>query len=264
MLTKKPTSRPEIAWVSSALTWLAGFVDAIGFITLRGIYVANMSGNTVAVAIHSAKRDWAQTFAHACPLLAFVPGLVAGDATVEMCKRAGLRAALAPALVVEAAGLVLFILVANRAIPPHGVVPEHVGAAYVVLVGLLAFSMGLQNGVVRRFGALKDVHTYVTGTLLVTAHGLTTYFFWLGRRVRRFSLAKLRRAVGYSPHHRSLREAGLAFMLWGLYLVGAIVGALARSTFGIQVLVTPVVILLVMAVVDEIKPVRTRDHSSRS
>ena len=37
---------------------------------------------------------------------------------------------------------------------------------YAMLVGLLAFSMGLQNGALRRIGFLKHVHTYVTGTLL--------------------------------------------------------------------------------------------------
>jgi uncharacterized membrane protein YoaK (UPF0700 family) len=256
MFTQKPTSRPEVAWVGFALTWAAGFVDAIGFLTLREIYVANMSGNTVAVAIHVANGDWGPAWAHFCPLLAFVPGLVAGDAIVELCKRAGLRVALAPAFLVEAAGLGLFLFVATRSIPAREVVPAHNGAIYVLMVGLLAFSMGLQNGLLRRVSGLKDVHTYVTGTLLAAAHGFTTYFFWLGARLRHLSLPRLRRALRYSPHHRSLREALLASALWVLYIVGAVTGAILRSRYGIYVLLTPVGILLMVGAVDALSPVR--------
>ncbi|MBV9760400.1 MAG: DUF1275 family protein [Acidobacteriaceae bacterium] len=38
------------------ITWLAGYVDAVGFLSLSHIYTANMSGNSVAVGIQLASR----------------------------------------------------------------------------------------------------------------------------------------------------------------------------------------------------------------
>jgi uncharacterized membrane protein YoaK (UPF0700 family) len=263
MFTRKPPDRPEIVWFGCALTWSAGFVDAIGYLTLRDIYVANMSGNTVAVAIHLSRRDWAEAWAHACPLLAFVPGLIAGDAIVELCRRSRLGAALAPAILIEAAGLALFILLADRWISSRGTVQWHGGTIYATLVGLLAFSMGMQNGLLRRTGSLKDVHTYVTGTLLAAAHGCTRYLFWLRRRLRHITRKRLHSVLRYSPHHRSLREGSLAAALWTLYITGATVGAVARLRYSVNVLLIPFAILIVIAVTDAVRPIR-RSGSARS
>jgi uncharacterized membrane protein YoaK (UPF0700 family) len=256
MFVGKPARRVNVIWVGGALTWTAGFVDALGFLSLRQIYVANMSGNTIAVAIHLSKHDWSEAWAHLCPLLAFVPGLIAGDAIVDIGKRLKLQAALSPAVLLEAAALAVFLILGNRTISAHGEVGGSYGFNFAFLVGLLAFAMGLQNGAVRRIGALKDVHTYVTGTLLGAAHDLTGYFFWLTRRLSHATWPKLRRIIRYSPHHRSLRQASLAIMLWTLYLVGAVVGAIALMRYGIEVLLTPIGILLAIGLVDAFDPVR--------
>jgi uncharacterized membrane protein YoaK (UPF0700 family) len=254
MFTRKPTSQAEIIWLGDAFTWTAGFVDAVGYLTLREIYVANMSGNTVALAIHLSKRDLAQAWVHACPILAFVPGLVAGDAMAELCKRARLRAPLVPTLLIEVAGLVLFLIFANQTGSLRGSVRQYSGGSYALLVGMLAFTMGLQNGALRRVGALRDAHTYVTGMLLATANGCTQYLFWLGRRLR-FSRARLRRVLRYTPRHRSIRAGFLAAMLWTFYIVGAVVGALASAHLGINVMIGPIGIIVAIAIVDMVKPV---------
>jgi uncharacterized membrane protein YoaK (UPF0700 family) len=194
MYTRKPTTQLQIIWLGGALTWTAGFVDAVGYLTLREIYVANMSGDTVALAIHLSKHDLAQAWVHACPILAFVPGLVAGDAMAELCKRARVRAPLAPTLLIEVAGLALFLIFANQTVSLHGSARQYSGGSYALLVRMPAFTMGLQNGALRRVGALRDVHTYVAGMLLATADGCTQYLFWLGRRLR-FSRGRLRRVL---------------------------------------------------------------------
>jgi uncharacterized membrane protein YoaK (UPF0700 family) len=260
MFKRRPTTQPEIIWLGSALTWTAGFVDAVGYITLRDVYVANMSGNTVAVAIHLSRRELVQAWAHACPILAFVPGLVAGDAIVELCKRARLRAPLTPTLLIQAAGLILFLMIANRTVSSHGTVHQYSGMTFALLVGLLAFSMGLQNGALRRVGALQDVHTYVTGTLLGVANGCTQYLFWLGRRLR-FSSERICKVLRYSARHRSLRAALLAAMLWTSYIVGALFGAVARLRYGIDVIAGPIAIILILAITDALRPV-VRTHST--
>ena len=43
--------------------------------------------------------------------------------------------------------------------------------------------MGLQNGALRQIGGLQKVHTYVTGTLLAAAYGITDFLFWVVRRL---------------------------------------------------------------------------------
>ncbi|HWF65991.1 MAG TPA: YoaK family protein, partial [Acidobacteriaceae bacterium] len=221
-----------------------------------------MSGNTVSVAIQLSRRDWGQAWAHACPLIAFFPGLIAGDAIVKFCKLLKLRSALAPALVVEALGLGLFILLGHSSISSGGTVHATNTWAYALLVGLLAFSMGLQNGALRRIAAMKDVHTYVTGTLLASAHGLTDYFFWLGRRLRFRFRSTLDRIISRSRRNRSLRMALVAGGLWVTYITGAIIGALLRSSWGIDLLFLPIGILLVIAVADVVKPIPQGNDSS--
>lgn len=213
-----------------------------------------MSGNSVALAIYSAQANWRSAFAHACPLIAFFPGLILGAALVEGCRRAKLRAPLMPAMLVEAALLLLFLLAARH---PHDIEDptKSVSATYITAVALLALSMGLQNGALRQVGALSNVHTYVTGTLLATARGLTEFLFWIAPRLRRLSKRRLRRIIRSATRQRSLRTAGFAALLWVLYVIGGVAGTLLLLHAGIGAILVPVAVLLVIAVVDLAAPV---------
>ena len=51
---------PFPAVMAALLTCVGGYVDSIGYLHLGQIYVANMSGNSVALGIHSAWLDWPQ------------------------------------------------------------------------------------------------------------------------------------------------------------------------------------------------------------
>jgi uncharacterized membrane protein YoaK (UPF0700 family) len=72
--------------VAVSLTLAAGFVDAFGFLTLSGVYTANMSGNTVLIGVH-ALTDRANALLHAFTIAMFVVGLVTSGVIIE----AGLR-----------------------------------------------------------------------------------------------------------------------------------------------------------------------------
>jgi uncharacterized membrane protein YoaK (UPF0700 family) len=58
-LEKEPNVlNPVDTALAVLLTLTAGYVDAVGFLRLHGIYVANMSGNSIAIGLHSALGDW--------------------------------------------------------------------------------------------------------------------------------------------------------------------------------------------------------------
>lgn len=257
MFTHKPARNGEIIWLGSSLVVLAGFVDAIGYLTLRHIYAANMSGNTVSLAMNLANHNWPQVWVRACPLLAFVPGLIVGDAVVEICKRSHRREVLAPSMLLQASGIALFTILIEwyRPATEH---PQFHGWLYAVLIALLAFSMGMQNGTLRQIGALRDVKSYVTGTLLAMANALTLYGFWFIDQLRQSpSWRHYRRIIVYSPRHPALRKAIVAGGIWTLYLGGAILGALSVARFGIHIMFAPVALLWLIAIIDFIWPVRS-------
>jgi len=54
----KPLSWFEKLNLAFAMTWAAGFVDLVGYISLYGLYTTHMTGNTVAMARHIAGMQW--------------------------------------------------------------------------------------------------------------------------------------------------------------------------------------------------------------
>jgi hypothetical protein len=53
-----PLTAVERVYLAFAMTWAAGFVDLVGFVSLYGLYTSHMSGNTVAMARHISELDW--------------------------------------------------------------------------------------------------------------------------------------------------------------------------------------------------------------
>ena len=49
MPTRDAVKAPYHLWVALALTWIAGFVDMVGYLVLYRVFVANMTGNTIAL-----------------------------------------------------------------------------------------------------------------------------------------------------------------------------------------------------------------------
>jgi uncharacterized membrane protein YoaK (UPF0700 family) len=249
-----PEAAPESAWLGASLTAVAGFVDAVGYLTLYRIYAANMSGNTVALAIESAQYHWRQAFVHACPILAFFPGLIAGAVLVQLCKRSRLRAALMPSMLVETALLVTFMLIAPKSsLASHAATPGPASFA-LLAIAVIAFSMGLQNGALRQIGGLSSIHTYVTGTLLATAEGITEFLFWVAGKFCKSPRPRLRNILHLSIHNRSLRTAAFAGLLWTVYLLAAVVGALLLMRYGVVVMAVPCIILTTIAIIDYFAP----------
>lgn len=126
---------------------LAGFVDAIGFLKLGGLFVSFMSGNSTRLAVGLTEGS---SFAWRAALLiaAFVIGVVAGSLLSATARN---RAAAVLAMVASllfAAAMLDLLGMTNAAI------------------GAMALAMGCANTVFQRDGEVSIGVTYMTGTLV--------------------------------------------------------------------------------------------------
>ena len=134
--------------VAIALSALAGFVDALGFLELGGFFVSFMSGNTtrLGVGLAGAIPD---AWIAAALMLAFTLGVAAG---VIAGRRAGTHR---PSAVLGLTGSVLAVGALLSLIPA----PLASGLS-------LAFAMGAMNAVFEREGKVRVGLTYMTGALV--------------------------------------------------------------------------------------------------
>jgi uncharacterized membrane protein YoaK (UPF0700 family) len=153
------------------LTMVTGVVDAVSYLKLGHVFVANMTGNVVFLGFAVAGATELSVPASLVAIAAFLGGALAGGriATTLSHHRGRL---LAVGIYLQAAlvGVALVVAVATFA-------PEAGGARYALIV-LLALAMGLQNAVVRRLG-VPDLTTTV---LTLTLTGIAADSTWVGGR----------------------------------------------------------------------------------
>ena len=141
----------------AALTVVSGIVDAVSYLGLGHVFTANMTGNIVLVGFALAGAPGFSVAASATALVAFVAGAVAGG-------RLGLRVPRKRSLLVTAVTLeAAFTVVA--AVIAASVAVLGSGWPRLIVIGLLAFAMGIRNSVVRRMGVADMTTTVITTTL---------------------------------------------------------------------------------------------------
>ncbi|MFI6500080.1 YoaK family protein [Nonomuraea typhae] len=148
------------------LTVVSGIVDAVSFLGLGNVFVANMTGNVVFVGFAVAGAQRLSLWAAASAVVSFVLGAwLTGRVRVPLAAVTGAHAAMVvPAVVLLAA---------------YG--PS------VVVIMVLAFGMGMQNASVRRAG-VPDMTTTVLTTALT---GLAADSPGTANRRRAVSIAAL-------------------------------------------------------------------------
>lgn len=178
--------------LASALSALAGYIDAVGFISLSGFFVSFMTGNTTRFGIEIARRH-PDGIAVAGGLLAtFVGGVVIGALLAKAAgrwRRVAVLAWVAACLAAAAA----FEGLHNQP------------ASTVALV----LAMAAANCVFQRNGEVTIGVTYMTGTLVK-----------MGQQIAN--------ALTGGPKLAWLRN----FALWLGLAAGSVVGALAYDAFG--------------------------------
>jgi len=196
---------------ATALVIVAGIADAVGYLTMGGVFTANMTGNTVLAGIAAAQHDWARTWPHIAPLFCFFAGAMVSRLLLRLTHRS------APGLLIEAGLLVLVDFL------PIG--PE----AKVLVV---AFAMGIQASAVTHFAGSAISTVVVTSTLARAADSALDRL-WPGEE---------HPAVPGVPNFRLLA------LTWSGYLIGAIVGACLVPLVAWPLLVPAAILLLVVFV----------------
>lgn len=243
-------------FVAALLTWIAGFVDAVGFLALGQIYTANMSGNSVSLGIHLSRVDWQAAAGRAWPVGAYLAGLLFSRLLIQFGARREIRNIASLAIVCELALLAPVWM--GR--PPFPQSPSHYSIPYV---GLLAASMGIQNAALTRF-SLLTLHTgFVTGTLVKLAEEFAKYLTWLWDNLgaRTQTIARVMRD---SFHQKAFHVSVWLGAIWVTYVVGAVGGALATAQSGLKSLAVPIVLLCIVIAVDVYRPLGLRDEQVQS
>lgn len=225
---------PSAYGVSFPLAWVAGYVDAVGFLTLAGLFVAHMSGNTVRLGVFVGDGDWSFAAQRLVPIVFFTLGVAVGIAIAEALQR---RSTPAPARVlsVEAMLLLAFMLVGRTVLDGR----EAIAGSwdYYLLAIVVVLAMGLQNVALRRVSGLPIHTTFVTGILTYVAE--ETVNGWYARR-------DLRRDDARTSFRRARVHGGV----WLSYLAGGILGAFIALHWDLWSLSLPLLALATLIAVD--------------
>ena len=231
-----------------SLTWVAGFVDAVGYLTLYRVFTANMSGNSVAMGLHAAGGQWRRAAHRGFPILMFVAGLVLCGAVHELARRRKLRRALAVTLAMESLLLLAFMVLGAYFGQRRGVAGDAPPWTAALPVAAAALAMGLQNASLTRVGALSIHTTHVTGELTRLGEEAVAYLFWLGEHwadsAGGAAAGRVWRAARESCRREELQNIVTQSLLWAFYVAGAAWGGVMLGRWGFGCVALPIGVLL--------------------
>jgi uncharacterized membrane protein YoaK (UPF0700 family) len=206
---------------------VGGYLNAIGFLDLGGLYPAAMTGNTTQLGVALVRLEWSRMLLIGSTVLCFFGG--------------GLVSSYLQRTIVHPAIELLFMI-------------GLVAAAQVVKVALkdpvpwelplLAFSMALQGETLSRFTGSSLQTIVVTNTLLKFADALVGRLIPTGGGKR-----------------ASTRDVVIPGAAWLSYLVGAAAGVLASMYLAYALL--PSIVLLIVLATDVFVSSRPRSAHSK-
>jgi len=194
------------------LAGVGGSIDAVGVLSLGGLFVAHMSGNSAAFGAAFGQGDWHRGLPHLLAIPVFVLGLFLGYLWILRARTFRRCAVL---LATEAFLLAVFAMAVRS------------GAGFPAAIPAL-LAMGLQNATLRELGKSSFPSTYVTGVLDM-----------LGKSA---ALAVIGRG---GPALGDARRAGA---VWLSYASGAILGSAGLAFLGVAIISVPVIILATLAI----------------
>jgi uncharacterized membrane protein YoaK (UPF0700 family) len=249
----QPLDSVHKAVMAIGLTWIAGFIDIVGYVTLKQILNANMSGNTVLIPYHLFEHGPVGALARGLAVLMFVAGLIGCACIHEACVRRGILSSAAVTLGLEALLILIFVEEGRKYVSTS--MPS---CAFYTMIALACGAMGLQNATLTRVGALTVRTTHVTGTLAEFAESWSRYMFWFYDKTRGPREGRFREAVRLSFQHEDFRDAAITAGLWIGFLLGALCGVWLLHLWLLNALFLPLVVLLAFAAADLRHPITAR------
>lgn len=245
------TRNPLKAGIALLLTFSAGVVDIVGFLSVYHTFTAHMTGTTVHLGENLTEARW-QDAIHALVVIAsFTLGSIAGRAIIEVAARNKIRTVASLTLAIEAVLLVICIFAGGTG--------SRTMATVRLLLAMLAASMGLQTATLTRVGALTIHTTFVTGMLNKFAQLVSHACF------ESYDLIRGRNTAGMiRKRHQTVRQACFIFAIWWLYLAGAVSGTWLKSRWQLQALYVPVAILLLAIVSDQFTPLAVEEEKDQA
>ncbi|WP_267420788.1 YoaK family protein [Methylobacterium sp. GC_Met_2] len=208
------------------LTGLAGYVDALGFVRLGGLYTSFMSGNTTQLAVFGAAADPHRMVLPAILIFAFLTGSVLGSGLAILVPPRWTT----PAVLAYESLLILGGLGLGLESPELGL------AAFFVAV-----AMGSQNAVLAQVKGFRAGTTFVTGAL-----------FSLGHKIAQ-ALTRTGDPLGWVGDG----------LVWLSLLLGAYLGAHAYGLFALYALIAPAALSGGLALVTAIVVLRAGPHAAK-
>jgi uncharacterized membrane protein YoaK (UPF0700 family) len=195
--------------LACALSGLAGFVDAIGFIYLGGLFVSFMSGNSTRLGVSLAEAKWDSAGEAAGIIALFVFGAAAGSLIVTTLRSHRQASVLA----VEGLLLALAAVLADRS---HS----------YITIALIIVAMGLENAIFQSGNTGGIGLTYITGALVKVGQALATALQGGAR-------------WGWLPN----------FLLWAALVVGSVAGALAYEALKLDAIWIGAVVAFILSAI---------------
>lgn len=211
--------------LASLLALTAGALNAVGFVAVS-VYTSHMTGITATIADDLARGASTVAAVGALALVTFVGGAMACAVLFNWGRRRGLDSRYANVLVLEAVLILAFGLLAEELTWHH---------RNLVFVGVLCFTMGLQNAIITKISSAQIRTTHVTG--MVTDIGIE-----LGK------LSYRHRSPGMEPVVGDARKLGMLSMLVAFFFTGGLLGATGYLQLGFHAVIPFALLLLLVSV----------------
>jgi len=249
---------PQKRTVALLLTFVAGSVDVIGYLTIQHVFTAHVSGLTAHLGIDLTGYDWSQAAIGASVIAAFLAGSVLGRVIIEVGAQARFRRIASVTLGIEM--MLLLVFVAGDKLHPAGINTSSSGDA-IWLLSALGCAMGLQTATLTRVGSLTVHTTFVTGMINKLAQQCSHFFFEC--------YALYQAGPDTESHYRTLRKNSFAQIvffssIWILYLLGAVIGTFLDRRIGLSALLLSVGLLACAITVDWVHPLAVEEEHDQS
>jgi len=219
MAVPSPLGRRQTVAALLALTFVTGLVDAVSYLRLGRVFVANMTGNVVFLGFSADPHSGLSAAASVIAIAGFALGALAGGQAAHHMATQSPGRWLAGTFAAEGLILGFVAALAGAAVLPY------TGDGRFATLAILAAALGIQNSTVRHLGA-PDLTTTV---LTLTLTGLAAD-------------SSLAGGPGARPHRRlgsvtamlAGAAAGAGILQWsptGVIAVAALLVALVAAAF---------------------------------